>query len=250
MIFQCPICNSIQESENSFQIKFFKANYKTIHRSECLVYQNFLSLISEKININKDVLDLLYLTEGLNKVLNIKDTYHILNDYSIKIIPENVELENDYEKEMHYIFANFLKINSNYNMSIKDNGNNNVIYLSNKDILLYLTKTYDPQILCFIEFNNDDCIPYDINLLNNNEKIDLKKNFSSYISECKTIEGKKYLAKKININHEEDLNIIYQKIEKQIKYFYSELNNIKMQLFEDNKKYFERSLLELELKEF
>lgn len=249
MIFQCPICNSIQESENSFQIKFFKKDDKTIHRSECLVYQKFLSLISEKININKDVIDILYLTEGLNKVVNIKDTYSILNDYSTKTIPENIEIKNDYEKEMHYIFANFLKINSNYNILVKSNDFNHVVYLSNKDILLHLTRTYQSEILCFIEFNTEECIPYNINLLNNTEIFELRMHILPYVSNCITIDGKRYYGKKINIEREK-LNIIYQKIETQIKDFYSEVNGIKNQLFEDNKKYFERALLELELKEF
>ncbi len=250
MIFQCPICNSMQESESSFQITFFKDEDSIIHRNECIVYQQFLTLISKKTSLNKNVVDVLYLTEGINKILNIKDNYQILSDYSTKDIPENIAFNKNYEKEIHYIFAKFLEINPNFNITIRCNSFSSAVYLVNKDILINLTRTYKPTILFFVELNVNDIIPYDINLLNDIEKSKLQKNILPCLYKCEDLNENRYFKKKLDIENKDDLSIIYQKIAIQIDNFKKEIQEENIKLKEDNKKYFERALVELELKEF
>lgn len=251
MIFQCPICNSMKENQNSFQITFFKDEDSIFHREECNVYQQFLNSISKKTSLNKKVVDVLYLTEGINKLFNIKAIYHIKNNcfYTTWKIPENIKYIDNYKKNIYYIFANFLEINSNYNFVIKNNHFED-IYLTNKNILIYLSQThFETEILCLIEFNIQDTYPYDIDLLNTIEKSSLKENMSTFLYKCKEMENKQYFKKILNIK-EEDICNIYQKIDIQIEKFKKESEEEIITLKENNKKYFERALLELELKEF
>ncbi len=249
-MLKCPICNSIQESKDSFQIKLFKHKEIINHRKECEVYQNFLSNIFDKIKLNKNVIDILYLTEGLKKIINISEYYKIGDNYVTVVIPEIISYIEDYEKSIYYIFANLIEINPNYNISFEYSIYENELYLSNKDVNIYFQRTsFEKKILCNIKFNIDECIPYNQLILNSEEREKLQRNIlftPKLIVEKREI----YSKKKLIISEKDNINVIYQKIEQQIKDFYSEVNKIKMQLFEDNKKFFERALLELELKEF
>lgn len=248
MITTCPICNSVKECEDSFQFK----NMDNTHRLECSIYQDFLKLISQKTNLNKDVIDILYLIENLNNIIDIKDVYKILDNFVTKNIPENVAFKQNYEKEIHYIFANFIEINKNY--TIRIDGPQlfgfKAIYLTNENMLLHITRTYQPELLCLIEFDIQECMPYDIDLLNNTERQDLQKNIKPYLYKCEHIEGKGYFKKQLIIKKDKDLSIIYQEIEAQIESFKKEVNEEKIKLKEENKKYFERPLLQKEIQEF
>lgn len=248
MISICPICNSAKESGDSFQFK----NMDNSHRIECSIYQDFLKLISQKTNLNKDVIDILYLVENLNNIIDIKDVYKILDNFVTKIVPENVSFKGNYEKEIHYIFANFIEINKNY--TIRIDGPQlfgfKATYLTNENMLLHITRTYQPELLCLIEFDLQECIPYNIDLLNNTERQALEKNIRPYLSKCEHIEGKGYFKKQLIIRKDKDLSIIYQEIEAQIESFKQEVNEEKINLKEENRKYFERALLQKEMQEF
>lgn len=246
MKIECPICKSNQDKKENNDYFRIKQNIKSYHRDHCIIYQNFLNLISKKTGLSKIVIDILCLNERLSEVLKINKVWQIFHDFDVLIIEEKITFKESYKQKLSYIFANYIDSNKKYIINIEEGKNN--VYLINNTILLNLFNLH--QKIFYIEFNMSHCIPYDINLLTEDEKKSLESNCINYLYLFENINGKMYLKFNFLINENEDLSVIYEKIEEQIKYFERKKEDIKFKLTEENKKYFERALLLLEIQGF
>lgn len=267
MCFLCPVCNSSQK-ENIF---YFKESVKSPHRLDCIVYQNFLNIISKDTGLNKDLIDILYFKNELSEIINIENFWcEKIKDFTLKL-PDNILFKENYEKKISFIFANIIQLNKGYNIYLTDKYgvseyeldllNNKEKYNIKLSIPRLATTLEENKIFIKIEFNKYNCIPYDINLLNEEEKVNLLEKLNNlrdnlFLSQklFKLIyekgEDKVFFVKEIDIDTEEKINSIYINIEEEIEKFYNEILKFYEPLKEKYEYFFERALLELELQNF
>lgn len=285
MFIECPICGSDQE-ESGFlfeesmksqeeRVFLFKESVKSPHRLDCMVYQNFLNIVSSKTNLTTTMVDILYFNNKLDDVVNIKDTWNVsINTMETKI-PDNIVFNDNYEKSLGFVFANIIQLNKQYDISLtfKDYSEQYDLDLLNKEnkynIKLSISKsTYkkeDTEILLLIEFKKEDCIPYDINLLSKEEKENLfakinndretlfkqkNKGLFSFNLLYNQKEDKLFFRSNFNFNRNEEIDSIYINMDKKIEEFYNEIIEIYESFKKENKCFFERALLEIELQDF
>lgn len=123
-----------------------------------------------------------------------------------------------------------------------------------KYLILDNYKKYDMEILFMIEFKKENFIPYDINLLLEYEKLELFNNIEKQKKLLKVVhninQNKSFIGYSINFNNLDNIDLIYQKLDQQIEIFYKEIEEYNKYFKEENKCFFERALLELEIKDF
>lgn len=272
MCFKCQVCESEQQ-ENVF---FFKESVKSPHRLDCIVYQNFLNLVSSKTNLTTTMVDILYFNNKLDDIVNIKDIWDVSIDKLETKISDNIVFNENYEKSLGFIFANMIQLNKNYDIHLNLQIYNNIYdldLLNNQkkyNIRLSISKpTYkkeDFEILLFSEFNHVECIPYDISLLNEKEKDDLLKKINNDENDIflKRINkqlpifnciydqrNEKILFKNTFVfNPNEEIDSIYINLEQKIEKFYKKVENLHEFLKNENKSFFERVLIEKEIEYF
>ncbi len=267
MCIVCPICKS-KQIENIFE---FKKNIKSPHRLECEVYQNFLNIVSSKTNLNTDIIDILYFKEELSDIVNLDNVWNeSINNFEIKI-PDTIVFKENYKKTLGFIFANIIQLNKGYHIHLTDRYNveeYDLELLNKKEkynvklsIPRLATTFKENKILIMIEFNEKNCIPYDINLLNEEEKLNVLNKLNNikeglFIKSlpCKLIyeksEDKIFFKEDFIVNFEDDIESIYKNMEDKIENFYNQLLEIYEPFKEENKCFFERALIELEMKDF
>lgn len=261
MFIECPICKSDQE-ESGFlfqeslksqeeSVFLFKESIKSPHRADCIVYQNFLNIVSKKTNLTTTIIDILYFNDQLSAIVNINTTWCESIKREVTSIPKNVVFKENYEKSLGFIFANIIQLNKKYNIKLS--------------ISKSKYKKEDTELLLTIEIKDEDFIPYDINLLNEKEKNNLfekitndknklfnQKNKGLFSFEV-VYEQKEYklcITSNFNLNASDPVDFIYLTMEQKIEELYNEIIEIYKYFKEQNKTFFERPLLEIEIKYF
>lgn len=248
---KCLSCNSIVlKTENK------KQKYD-LESSEH--YNDVLSIIHQKTNLSKELISILlklnsiFINLIMSVVIEYKDKYPIFH------IKEDFTLVENFNKSIQYILATYLLHNKNF--KINDINYNNdffreEIYLVNKSKKnkQHLSISNN-DIILRIEHKYNDSIPYNINLLNKEER---KKFLNILYSQTKLINNSNYeeIDKQtyqyvyININLNNDLNQIHKDIDNFIDKIYEEIINKLNDFKEYNKQYFQRALHEKEIENF
>ncbi len=218
-------------------------------------YNNLLDKIHKYYKIDKDIISVLLELHLFQNISNIN--FKNIDGNLLYIIPENPKLNLNYRNSPSYIFATY----SIYNKEFKiKNKKRNYLLLSEEEKLKIVIEldlvSFDSDIYCNIEFNENYLIPYDINLLTSTEKNELKQSINyqeGKLSEQLTdyaIDNSLYFRFQLAIYDNPTLIGMHNEIKIQTEecydYYISLLNEFK----EYNKKFFERALLELELKNF
>jgi len=220
-------------------------------------YGYVLDSLESKLNIDKKV---------IHNLIELKEYFYSINDLKIVknknvdiyVIGNNCKLNERAEKEKSYILANYLLYDNNFSIK-KDHQEtyNQENYLCNKNnkfnILLKENKELN-KIELLIELKKDLLIPYDVEILNENEQYKLK--YIKVLQELNLYEyivkrnGNRYALFLIEIIYEKSLMQNIQSMYNQIKLIYSDFENKVNKYTEDNKLIFQRALTEIQIKDF
>lgn len=230
----------------------FNWNKSIIEHKE---YNNLLKKIHKYYKIDKDMIYVLLDLHLLQNISNINVSYH--DGIVTYIIPENPKLNENYENSSVFTFASYALYDKNFKVKTKKR---NYILLNSDDkiktALEFDDLSEDFDIYYKVEFNENLLIPYDINLLTEKEKNDLKTAImrqEGKISEELTdtnINGVQYFEFLLELCNHKIASDTHLEIKIQCEecddYYMSLLNEFK----EYNKKFFERALLEIQMKNF
>ncbi len=218
-------------------------------------YNNLLEKIHHYYKMDKEILYILLDLNLFQYISNININYHDgIIDY---IIPENPKLNENYQNSASFIFASYALYNKSFKVKPRKR---NYILLNNegefKTALELDIISENLDIYYKVEFNENLLIPYDINLLIEKEKQDLKTNImrqEEKISEeliDSNIQGVQYFQFLIELENKKTIIEKHKEIKIQCEeyedYYLSLLNEFK----EYNKIFFERALLEIQMKNF
>lgn len=221
-------------------------------------YDLFIHELFHRTIIKKSILNNLFNLNLLNKIVHKQDELFtsFINSNNNFFIPKDLLIEKNYKKSIEYLYANYLD-KSNFNI-IRSNRS----YISNKDNTIILCLNYPtynflkPQLLLFIKYVKQDLIPYNTDLLNNEEfqllnqhilnirEKHFKKNNEPFLNNMF------FLIFNIDIDLNDTIDNSIQQIDNQINIKYNEYINLTNILKEENKKFFERALLEEQMKTF
>jgi len=241
-IFICSDLNDIENNEN---------------------YNLIIEDISNKTQIEKEIIQEMFklrLFSNFVKKIEICSGFSCVTSY----VPSIEFTINDHQ--LIFFIDNFINKKTNYSKSylyFKYNLSNVNTYLNkykqiymhfknNEKIILSLIEdTLSNEILVInIKFNLQDYCVHPIEWLNREEKINLEKNINN-IFNIYSINDKEYVRYIINLDlNKENIEDLFTDIDNKISEFIN-LNELeKEKMKEGNLKYFERTLLELELKYF
>ncbi len=217
-------------------------------------YSNLLNFINKKTNIDKNIIDMLYVFNILDKLISI-DVEE--DEYFTNInIPDNFSINHNFKSSQAYIFA-LLSLNKDYEIFFGTHYN----YLKNKNNNIYVYSQYkfeDIEIQSSYLYEEKNIIPYEENILNDIEKELFKKSMTdqftllnSMYTFCTSanhqLSGKKFIfSSKFNPLKYSS----YESLIETIDNFNNELHNLIFEFNEQNKIFFQRALTEIEIKNF
>lgn len=227
-------------------------------------YQLFIQKLSEITLINHLILNNLFKLCLINDIFEIQENNKPSNlffDTTTKIysIPFSLTLKNNYQNSLQYIFASYPTINNDYHVPHEYLNKFQELFLFNnkdKDVMLSLSCFENGNIFfdILLEYDEYNNIPYDIDLLNDSEKQELIDELEEqkyyFDAEIINSDGIRYYSLTINLYLDQSLQTIYLDINKQIKNTIEKYRKHTQLLKEENKRFFERALLEIEMKEF
>lgn len=235
---------------------------------ECEDNNDLLNKLHKSYKIDKDILYILLELDLFHLISNIKVV--IKNGIFTYTLPENPKLYKNYQKYFSYIFATYLIYNKNLTIKNKKRGycllNNDNIIKKNSELNSTLFNSYinfnlqldtdgnaenDEDIYLNIQFNEIDVIAYDVNLLNLKEKEDLNKSINKQKEKyIHSIDNIMYFKFKLKIDNNLSLIEIHNKINLQCEEYYNYYISLLKKFKEYNKVFFERALLEEQIKNF
>lgn len=280
MNIECKFCNYINDlyvinkhCENcKATILYNKKSGTNLMNSE--YYQRLIEELSSKLNIEKNItkkmIDFRLFEDFKMKAEDGSNNIHLVQGFIVVLYPEgdsfifiSKELHKENNNSIISVFLNYIEYNNDYFFKEEL-----LPYLFSKEkvgrfltVKKDLNKTYS-DLLFLIEYKFKDFSPYPIEWLNEEEKLNLIKNVQNnfnhkkYKNKIKSIHfehSNKYInccGFQLNINKDENLETIYSSIKNQIKIFENDYDDLKMKLKEENKFYFQRSLLEREIGNF
>ena len=245
---KCKNCNAF-----IFKTKKINNNKDIISSDK---YNIFFNLLKNNTKIDDNILILLIELNLIGKIMTAFIDFD-KNDNPIFYIENksSFHINYNYKESKEYVFVEYLIKNPEFKKSTIDKRIKFIKKDKDKDIVLIFNiyRDFDKsEISIYFDFNRDYVYPYDLNLLNSEEKKELNKNIENKLfinnQSCYIYEnyGKIYSEEIIfNFN-----NINYHILSERINQYYEKINQVLTLIKEDNKKFFERSLLELELKNF
>lgn len=214
-------------------------------------YEDFLEELHLITNLEPKILDNLYKLSALHIILlNYENEYEsetiqFLDYFSKKfIISPFLKIVDNFKENTNYILASYLVFNNNFKIDEK----NEEPFFNN--IFLQVKSNH---IECCFLYNLHESVPYEISLLSEEETLLLSNNIMSQHVSCKysgLYKSTYTINFPIYINYSDSINTIFLNIDKQIQQSQIEYNNIVRNFREDNKKFFERSLLEQQIEKF
>lgn len=233
-------------------------NFETLNKD------SFLNELHLRTSIDLKILDNLFELCLINDIFEITEENKSSNLFfntttKTYFIPFSLTLKTNYQNSLQYIFASYPTINNDYHVPHKYLNKFHELFLFNnkdKDVMLSLScfengNVFFDILLEYDEYNN---IPYDIDLLNDSEKqefIDeLEEQKYYFDAEIINSDGIRYYSLTINLYLDQSLPTIYLDINKQINNTIEKYRKHTQLLKEENKRFFERALLEIEMKEF
>lgn len=219
-------------------------------------YNNLLNFINRKTNIDKDILDILYVFDILDKLISIDVGNNEDEEVTQIDIPDNFSINHNFNSSQSYIFA-LLSLNPDYEIFFGTHYN----YLKNKNNNIYVYPKYkfeDIEIQSSYLYEEKNITPYDENILNDIEKELFKKSmtdqftllnsmYTFFTSTNHQLSGKKFIfSSKFNPLKYSS----YESLIETIDNFNNELHNLIFEFNEQNKIFFQRALTEIEIKNF
>lgn len=263
---ECKLCNKetiivdnkCQHCDCSI---FIGRNIENIEQIEN--YNLIIEDISIKAKIEKEIVEKLFRLSLISTFVKKIDVYnhsnknavylpairfHFENDTLLIFIEKYISKKNEYSNAYLYFKYNLININTYLNEYQQ-------IYMhfkNNENIILSLREdTISNEILGFnIKFNLQDYCLHPLEWLNREEKINLKRNINTFFK-IYSINDEEYIRYIINLDlNKEKVENLLNDIDVKITEFI-DLNNLeKEKIKEINLKYFERVLLEKEIKNF
>lgn len=268
MYTECPNCNN-EYVKNNFctqcRSSIFNIPSNIEDRKNNSEYSRLVNNIKKKTNLESPLVENLINLNYLSIIPHIEIVPEFESFHSIAFsIPEYI-YDNQYQKNIFFIFSKLNLYHTNYSIEnvllnsidtrimLKNNNLKNKSYIESP--AAYLKN----KITIYLQYIENDTIPYDIGLLNSEELENLQFNLEEQVLSdnfsitCWTEDDEinnSFFQKNIDINLDDDLNSIYEKIKFDIDSFQNEVDLIMEQLIENNKKFFERSLLEKQMETF
>lgn len=267
MYNECPNCN-YEHVKNNFccrcKSSIFNIPTNIDERAKNSEYLSLVKNIKKMTNLKKQLIENLINLNYLDIIPYVKivPEFADLNSTAF-VIPDHIH-DHHYEKTAPFVFANLNLYHTNYSLEnvilsssesrlmLKNNNSKNKEYIESPPPFLKWNK-----INIYLQYLENESIPYDISLLNSDEFEDLMENLSDQINDFSIIYwtdhdeiNNSFFEKTITINLDEDLNIIYDKIKKEIELFQKFVDTTMENFKENNKKFFERALLESEISSF
>lgn len=267
---ECPQCKS-EIISDSICLQCHSSIFIIPNNVDKLKNNNeYLSLVQDivkKTNLKEQLVENLIKFNYINIIPKTIVNSRYLADYTLISIPEHI-YDTQYQKHPFFIFSNFSSYNTKFsvkNIEIddKDEGCFNLIVFSNNHSIkkqyldLFLKPFRKPKINISLQYVESDTIPYDIKLLNSKELKKLKENLLEQ-SESHNIvawsdsdiKNNCFFTKEIEVDFSHDPITIYKNIESEIDIFQNYVDSVIDNFKEQNKIIFERSLLELDIKNF
>lgn len=220
-------------------------------------YDYLLNYLQSILTIDKKIIHNLI---ELNKLHYVANNIKIVKDNNkdLYIIGRNCSLRENYEKQKSYILAYYLLVDNNFEIK-KDyegtyNQENYLLNKNNKFNMLIKEHKELNRIALLIELEENVLIPYNIDILNENEREQLMHTIilqKSYLyDDLGRISGKYYALFFINIIKEKSLIQNINSMNNQIRYTYLDFSEKVNKYREDNKLIFERALTEIQIGNF
>ncbi len=213
--------------------------------------------MESKLNIDKRI---------IHNLIELNEYFYSINDLKIVkeknkdlyVIGNNCKLKETAEKEKSYILANYLLYDNNFSIKKDYQGTyeqENYLYNKNNkfNILLKENKELN-KIELLIELKKDLLIPYNVEILNENEEYKLKYVImlqkSDLYEGIVRSNGHSYALFFIEIQNEKSLIENIKSMRNQIQLIYSDFESKVNKYTEDNKFIFQRALTEIQIKDF
>lgn len=224
--------------------------------SICPEYNYLFSMLKEQYNIDSTILNNLIELDLFSEIANVHVSFNkgILT-YTLNEQPKLIE---DYKNSLPYIFACYPLFDNSF--KIKNIKRDYLLSNENKEcnIMLELCHVYSEyNIYIQLEFKEEFLIPYSTDLLNNKEKNNLnnellkQKNILEYEYGLIQIQKVLYFEMKLDILYsKKDYEYINLEIKKEINKVHKEYIDKINKFKNENKIFFNRALLKLEVDNF
>lgn len=277
MNIECKFCNYINElyvinkhCENcKATILYNKKSGTNLMNSEH--YQRLIDELSSKLNIEKNItkkmIDFRFFEDFKTKIEVNSKNIQIVQGFVIVYYPDgdtfifiSKELYKEHNNSIISIFLNYVEYNNDY--FFKEELLPYLFYKEKVGRFLTVKKDLNKNysdLFFLIQYEFKDFCPYPIEWLDIEERFNLIRNIQNnfnHKNQTKSIKfehSNNYInccSFKLNINKDENLEKIYSSIKNQIELFENDYADLKLKLTEENKFYFQRSLLEREIRNF
>lgn len=220
-------------------------------------YDYLLNYLESVLQVDKKIIhNLLEINEMYTVLIGIKIVRS--TEYDLYVISDNCSFKSNYEKEKSYILANYLLIDNNFEIKKDYEGTyNQENYLFCKKNRFHMSIKENKEfntLELLIQLENDLLIPYDIDILNEDEKYKLKYTIMLQKSDLYEglikKDGNSYASFLIQIIKEKKLIENIKSMHSQINSIYSDFETKFNKYTEDNKLFFQRALTEIQLRNF
>lgn len=222
----------------------------------CPEYDYLFSRLKEQYKIDSIILDNLIELDLFSEISNVQVSFNEGN--LIYTLNDQPKLIDDYENSLPYIFSSYPLFDNSF--KIKNIKRDYLLLNENKEcnIMLELCNVYSEyNIYIQLEFKEEFLIPYSTDLLNKDEKYNLnneilkQKNILEYEYGLIQIQKVLYFEIKLDILYSKKNSVyisteIQKKTNNVYKEYMSKLNKFK----NENKIFFNRALLKLEVDNF
>lgn len=221
-------------------------------------YLEFLNTIHNKSNIDKSTLEILMEINAITTVMSARVEF--IDEVLVFKIANDFRIFN-YKKKLEYIFSTYMVNKNEY----KRTSNKEITVFKNKKRNFYIEivsgegSYFDSDILLYFDYKVKDTIPYNSNLLTKEELESLNESLDEQLKEyliyscIDKVETDYFyisLSNYLSKNRDKEISEIHSEIDRIINesiiYFENKINETK----EKNKSFFERALLENEIKDF
>lgn len=224
--------------------------------SMCPEYNYLFSRLKEQYKIDSIILNNLIELDLFSEISNVQVSFNEGN--LIYKLNDQPKLIDDYENSLPYIFSSYPLFDNSF--KIKNIKRDYLLLNENKEcnIMLELCHVYSEyNIYIQLEFKEEFLIPYSMDLLNKDEKYNLnneilkQKNILEYEYGLIQIQKVLYFEIKLDILYSKKNSVyISTEIQKQINNVYKEYMNKLNKFKNENKIFFNRGLLKLEVDNF
>lgn len=249
--------NKKYKKYNKNEIYDKKTIIRLTKKNQDLIYPQLIKNISRRTDIKEKIIYNLLKMDLINLIMNIE--LKTKKNVTLIEVPEKIILKDNYKTLCYYVIANFNIYYPEY--TLKNEYIDSILYNKEKKSIINLNHTYFGNLFNIsFDYQLNDVLPYDINLLNNEEIKELKKELSQYEKKLPryknqlmyvyTKENKKQISYNLSLIFSDNMDNNINLINKEIKDLNDYYNNLIENFKEKAKKYFKRALLEIEMNNF